>query len=72
MKTDKQITQSLIKSADISQDDWTIDVLPIDDKYARGYIEAMISQINEQGISQDMEEFRELLIRWTNWDIWGK
>lgn len=72
MKTNKQITQELIKSANITQDDWAVDVLPIDDKYARGYLEAMISQANEQDIPQDLEEFRELLIRWTNWDIWGK
>lgn len=59
--------------ADIRDDDFPQCVLrTIEDKYARGFLSAKVSQMNDEDRDYREEEFREDLIEVCNWDIWDK
>lgn len=63
-----------IKAADIKVNpyDWYDRISgQIEDKYARGQLDAKVAQLGDIFCSDD-EEYREELLRWCSWDIWGK
>lgn len=62
----------LLETADIQKDDWEFSILNSNtDLYAKGYIRASLSKINEYEYS-NVEEYRQQLINVCNWNIWGK
>lgn len=62
-----------IREADITQMEWEYAFLNImTDKYAKGYLEATIGQLNNEGMSYSSEDFRNELLETCEWDIWNK
>lgn len=63
---------NLIDTADIEETDWHYYILEsITDKYAKGYLSARISALNNSFDYTD-EQFREELLEYCTYDIWNK
>ena len=61
----------LIKSADISIDFWSYEILDtIQNKYAKGYLSAIHSQLNNS-LSPSQEYFREDFLSACEHNIWN-
>jgi hypothetical protein len=61
-----------IQNADLSDIDWLYRILSrIEDKYARGYLTCKADSLSES-LSQETQDFREEMIEYCNYKIWGK
>lgn len=70
---DKIQTRVAFADVDISETDWVDPILDrIEDEYARGYLSALASMMNDQGVDTRDEEFRERLLEACHWNIWDK
>lgn len=60
-----------LESVDVNQTDWDYVVIEsVVDKYAKGYLSARRSTMNDLGVSGD--DMRLELIKVASWNIWGK
>ena len=62
----------LIKSADISKDFWSYEILDtIQNKYAKGYLSAKLSELNES-LCEDQEYWRKDFLSACEHNIWNE
>jgi len=60
-----------VKTADIHQDDWAIDIInQLENRFACGYLTATFDMLSEH-IDSQTEEFRRKLLRTMNLAIWA-
>lgn len=69
---EKQKVINAILKADINDPDWACDIVDnIEDKYARGYLDRVTTELGESLMS-DTEDYREALAEAATHSIWGK
>lgn len=69
---EKQRIIDLIKNADISNDFWSYEILDtIQNKYAKGYLSAKLSELNES-LCEDQEDYREDFLSACEYNIWNE
>ncbi len=70
--TEQERIAKLIRQADIAEDAWEYDIVEsITDKFAKGFIEAKISALNDS-LNTNSEDFRWELLDAVSANIWGK